>query len=144
MIKIIKDTKLNEDFLTEVYFTDERNLDYHYNKHVISDEDKNWKMKYMSKEEYNKLADWLSSVKNIGDATDREYRGRFVGYISNNGIIVVRDNISNLVVVFVDDVVHGHSAIALYKQSLNKFLRKMNDPTGNYKYVSNIENFLNP
>lgn len=139
MLKIIKEDVLDEEFLTEVYFTDERNLDYHYNKHVISDEDGDWKMDYVTKDKYNEMADWLSSVKIVGDATDQAYKGRFVGYVSHDGRIIIRDNVSNLVVVFVDDDIHGHSSIALYKQHRNKFNRKMNDPNGAFRFVKSIK-----
>ena len=48
--------------IDEVYFTNKASLDKHYKKHVLSDEDGVYKMKYMDKDEYNELANQLSSA----------------------------------------------------------------------------------
>ena len=113
----------NYDNLEEVYFTP-RNREIHYNRHVISDEDGPLKMDYMTIDEYDELADKLSSAE-AGKINDR--LSQIIGYQTKGGRFVKHDTLSKLTVVYVDDDINGHEAISLYKQPTNKFFRKLND-----------------
>lgn len=130
--------KLVEDIehLDEVYFTS-RNLLKHYNKHVVSDEDGLLKMDNMSADEYNNLADMLSSSK-ASKINDRQ--ASIIGYVAANGKSVKHDRLNNLTVVYVDDDIQGHEAISLYKQPSYKFYRMVNDDTRSYHFKSHLQN----
>lgn len=114
--------KLTNSDLYEVYFT-KNNLQRHYNKHVISDEDGYLKMEYMSPEEYDALADKLSNAQ-ASRLNDKE--ADIIGYITKGGRIIKHDKRNNLTVVYVDDDINGHEAIALYKQRTGKFFDRAN------------------
>lgn len=130
--------KLVEDIehLDEVYFTS-KNLIKHYNKHVVSDEDGSLKMDDMSADEYNNLADKLSSSE-ASKINDKQ--ANIIGYIAANGKSVKHDRLNNLTVVYVDDDIQGHEAISLYKQPSYKFYRMVNDITRSYHFKSHLQN----
>lgn len=126
---------LVEEFdLEEVYFTHDNLMKHHY-RHIISDEDGEWKMEYMSPEEYNQLADDLSSAE-AGKLNDRT--ARIIGYITPDGRIVKHDRETNLTVAYVDDDLHGHEAITLYKQPTGKFFWKLNQPNRVMSFGKNL------
>ena len=115
--------KLVEDvIIDEVYFT-KKNLARHHYKHVISDEDGPLKMEYITPEEYDNLADDLSSSC-ASKINDRE--ANIIGYVTKSGRIVKHDRENKLTIVYVDDDIKGHEAIALYKQPTKKFFDKLN------------------
>lgn len=124
------------NYLDEVYFERESDLDRHYNKHVVSDEDGPFKMEYMSKDDYNNLADTLSSAP-ASRINDRS--ARIIGYVTERGRFVKYDRDTNLVVAYVDDDVNGHTAISLYKQPISKFYRKLNSDNPDFKFKSHIK-----
>ena len=126
--------KLIED-LDEVYFTD-KNLKVHYDKHVISDKDGNLKLPNMTTDEYNKLADELSS-KEASRINNKE--ARIIGYVADNGKIVKYDRLTNYVVAYVDDDAKGHEAASFYKQPIYKFFKKLNDKSSPYHFKSHIK-----
>ena len=127
--------KLLEDFsIEEVYFT-KNNRDKHYDRHVISDEDGPLKMEYITPEEYDMLADELSSAT-AGKLNDRS--ARIIGYITKGGRVVKHDKDRQLTVVYVDDDEKGHEAISLYKQPTSKFFFKLNRPDGVMSFGSNL------
>lgn len=121
--------------MDEVFFTD-KNLKKHYDKHVISDNDGRLKMPMMSSEEYNSLADELSSSP-AGRLDDRN--SRIIGYIANNGKTVKYDRLTNYMVAYVDDDVKGHEAISFYKQPIKKFFNKVNNEKGPFGFKSHIK-----
>ena len=127
---------IHEDYITEVFFTNKKNLDLHYLKHVISDDDEDMKMVYMSKEEYNNLADTLSNAQaypiNVFDAN-------IIGYVSETGRILKYDKETNLLVVYVDDDILGHEVISLYRQPIHKFYRKLKSSNPDFKYSKDIQ-----
>lgn len=122
--------------IDEVYFTNKASLDRHYEKHVISDEDGIYKMKYMDKDEYNELANQLSSAK-ASRLNDRS--ADIIGYVTKSGRSVKYDKRTNLVVAYVDDDKQGHEAIALYKQPINKFFRKVNGNDVTFAFGSHLD-----
>jgi hypothetical protein len=125
-----------EDFdLEEVYFTT-KNRDIHHHKHVISDEDGKWKMEYMSPEEYNCLADELSSA-HAEKLNNKE--AKIIGYITKDGRIVKHNRETKMTVVYVDDDERGHEAISLYKQPTGKFFDKLNRPDTKMAFGKNLE-----
>lgn len=121
--------------LEEVYFTNKRNLDRHYNKHVLSDEDGPLKMEYMPEEEYNELANTISEAP-AGKLNNKA--ARIIGYVTTSGRKIKYDKNHNLTVVYVDDDVNGHEVIALYKQPLNKFFRKLNTPNTDFSFGGHL------
>lgn len=123
------------DTLDEVYFTD-RNLKAHYNKHVASDIDGNLKLPDMTPDEYNNLADELSSA-DASRINNKE--ARIIGYVADNGKIVKYDRLTNYVVAYVDDDIKGHEAVSFYKQPINKFFKKLNDESSPYHFKSHIK-----
>ena len=128
--------KLVEDsIIDEVYFTKD-NLDRHHYKHVISDEDGPLQMEYMTPEEYNKLADDLSSSVapqiNNKDAD-------IIGYVTKNGRIIKHDRRNKITVVYVDDDIRGHEVISLYKQSTKKFFDRLNRVGSETEFGSHIK-----
>ena len=126
--------KLIED-LDEVYFTD-KNLKVHYDRHVVSDKDGNLKLPNMTTDEYNKLADELSS-KEAGRINNKE--ARIIGYVADNGKTVKYDRVTNYVVAYVDDDKKGHEAVSFYKQPISKFFKKLNDKSSPYHFKSHIK-----
>ena len=127
--------KLVEEIIDEVFFT-KNNLERHHYKHIISDEDGPWQMEYMTPEEYDNLADKLSSscASKINDRT-----AKIIGYVTKSGRIVKHDRENYLTVVYVDDDVKGHEAIALYKQHTKKFFDKLNRPESEMAFGSHIK-----
>ena len=123
------------DDLDEVYFTD-KNLKAHYNKHVASDIDGNLKLPDMTPDEYNNLADELSSA-DASRINNKE--ARIIGYVADNGKIVKYDRLTNYVVAYVDDDIKGHEAVSFYKQPINKFFKKLNDESSPYHFKSHIK-----
>ena len=126
--------KLIED-LDEVYFTD-KNLKLHYDKHEISDKDGNIIQPNMTTDEYNKLADELSS-KEASRINNKE--ARIIGYVADNGKIVKYVRLSNYVVAYVDDDAKGHEAVSFYRQPIYKFFKKLNDKSSPYHFKSHIK-----
>ena len=120
--------------LVEVYFTP-RNRERHYNSHVISDADGPFKMTEMTIEEYDQLADDLSSAP-ASKLNDRS--ARIIGYITKSGRTVKHDKETLLTVVYVDDDIKGHEAISLYKQPTGKFFRKLNTPGLDMSFGKNL------
>ena len=123
------------DDLDEVYFTD-KNLKVHYDKHVSSDKDGDLKLPDMTPDEYNNLADELSSA-DASKINNKE--ARIIGYVADNGKIVKYDRLTNYVVAYVDDNVKGHEAVSFYKQPINKFFKKLNDECSPYHFKSHIK-----
>ena len=117
------------------YFFKCSNLDTHYEKHVISDEDGKWKMPEMTKQEYNNRADKLSSspAKPLNDTG-----AKVVGYVTTRRKSVKHDKDTKETVVYVDDKVQGHEAISFYRQSDDKFYRKANEPGGRFEKGSDL------
>lgn len=126
--------KIVED-LDEVYFTD-KNLKVHYDRHIISDEDGNLKLPDMTPDEYNNLADELSSA-DASRINNKE--ARIIGYIAANGKTVKYDRLTNYVVAYVDDDIKGHEAVSFYKQPIYKFFKKLNDESSPYHFKSHIK-----
>lgn len=120
--------------LDEVYFTS-KNLLKHYNKHVVSNEDGMLKMDKMTMDDYNQLADTLSSAP-AGRINDRS--ANIIGYVTVNGKSVKHDKKNQLTVIYVDDDIQGHEAISLYKQPLYKFFRMVNDQERPYCFSSHL------
>ena len=129
--------KLLETFddLEEVYFT-QKNGERHYNSHILSDKDGHLKMDYMTYNEYNQLADDLSS-SDASKLNDRS--AKIIGYVTKSGRIVKHDKETNLTVVYVDDDEKGHEAISLYKQPTSKFFRKLNTPDCDMSFGKNLK-----
>lgn len=128
--------KIVEDFvLDEVYFTKD-NLDIHHYKHVISDEDGLLKMEYMTPEEYNKLADDLSSSA-ASKINDRE--ADIIGYVTKNGRTIKHDRRNKITIVYVDDDIRGHEVISLYKQPTKKFFDRLNRAGSETEFGSHIK-----
>ena len=128
--------KLVEDFTIEEVFFTKDNLDKHHYKHVISDEDGEWKMQSLTPEEYDNLADELSSA----DAEKLNNRdAKIIGYITKEGRIVKHNKENKLTVVYVDDDEKGHEAISLYKQPTGKFFAKLNRPDTKMAFGKNIK-----
>ena len=121
--------------LDEVYFTD-KNLEIHYNRHIISDRDGKLKLPDMTPEEYNNLADELSSA-DACKINDKE--ARIIGYVADNGKTVKYDRLTNCVVAYVDDDIKGHEAVSFYKQPIDKFFRKLNDENSPFHFKSHIK-----
>ena len=118
--------------LSEVLFNSDKNLNYHYNKHVVSDDDGPLKMDYISKEEYNELADKLSSAP-AGKLNDKE--ARIIGYTTKNGKFIKYDKVTHLVIVYASD-----GAISLYKQGTKKFWDTVNGHRNpDYAYAGPLE-----
>ena len=126
--------KLVEE-LDEVYFTD-KNLKVHYDRHVVSDIDGDLKLPEMTSDEYNNLADELSSAE-ASKINDRE--ARIIGYVADNGKTVKYDKLTNCVVAYVDDDIKGHEAVSFYKQPISKFFKKLNDETSPFHFKSHIK-----
>ena len=126
--------KLVEE-LDEVYFTD-KNLKVHYDRHVVSDIDGDLKLPEMTSDEYNNLADELSSAE-ASKINDRE--SRIIGYVADNGKTVKYDKLTNYVVAYVDDDIKGHEAVSFYKQPIAKFFKKLNDETSPFHFKSHIK-----
>lgn len=126
--------KLVQD-LDEVYFTD-KNLKVHYDKHIVSDEDGNLKLPYMTPDEYNELTDKLSSAE-ASRINNKE--ARIIGYVADNGKTVKYDRLTNYMVAYVDDDVRGHEAVSFYKQPIGKFFKKLNDENSPYHFKSHIK-----
>ena len=118
----MKFTLVENSVLDEVYFTKD-NLNRHHYKHVISNEDGPLKMQYMTPEEYDKLADDLSSSR---ASRINDKNADIIGYITKNGRIIKHDRKNKLTVVYVDDDVRGHEVISLYKQPTKKFFDRLN------------------
>lgn len=131
----MKFTLVEDSILDEVYFTKD-NLNRHHYKHVISNEDGPLKMQYMTPEEYDKLADDLSSshASRINDKN-----ADIIGYITKNGRIIKHDRKNKLTVIYVDDDVRGHEAISLYKQSTKKFFDRLNKVGSETEFGSHIK-----
>ena len=131
----MKFTLVEDSMLDEVYFTKD-NLNRHHYKHVISNEDGPLKMQYMTPEEYNKLADDLSSshASRINDKN-----ADIIGYITKNGRIIKHDRRNKLTVVYVDDDVRGHEVISLYKQPTKKFFDRLNRTGSETEFGSHIK-----
>lgn len=127
--------KYNYSILDEVFFKP-KNLDIHYNKHVLSNEDGLLKIQYMSKDAYNNLADRLSTAdaKPITDTT-----ANIIGYVTKTDRIVKHNKFNKLTIVYVDDDIRGHEVISLYKQPTEKFFRKLNNDNSVMAYKSDIE-----
>ena len=131
----MKFTLVEDSMLDEVYFTKD-NLNRHHYKHVISNEDGPLKMQYMTPEEYDKLADDLSSshASRINDKN-----ADIIGYITKNGRIIKHDRRNKLTVVYVDDDVRGHEVISLYKQPTKKFFDRLNRTGSETEFGSHIK-----
>lgn len=131
----MKFTLVEDSVLDEVYFTKD-NLNRHHYKHVISNEDGPLKMQYMTPEEYDKLADDLSSshASRINDKN-----ADIIGYITKNGRIIKHDRRNKLTVVYVDDDVRGHEVISLYKQPTKKFFDRLNRTGSETEFGSHIK-----
>lgn len=131
----MKFTLVEDSILDEVYFTKD-NLNRHHYKHVISNEDGPLKMQYMTPEEYDKLADDLSSstASRINDKN-----ADIIGYITKNGRIIKHDRKNKLTVVYVDDDVRGHEVISLYKQPTKKFFDRLNRTGSETEFGSHIK-----
>lgn len=131
----MKFTLVKDSVLDEVYFTKD-NLNRHHYKHVISNEDGPLKMQYMTPEEYDKLADDLSSshASRINDKN-----ADIIGYITKNGRIIKHDRRNKLTVVYVDDDVRGHEVISLYKQPTKKFFDRLNRTGSETEFGSHIK-----
>ena len=131
----MKFTLVEDSMLDEVYFTKD-NLNRHHYKHVISNEDGPLKMQYMTPEEYDKLADDLSSshASRINDKN-----AAIIGYITKNGRIIKHDRRNKLTVVYVDDDVRGHEVISLYKQPTKKFFDRLNRTGSETEFGSHIK-----
>lgn len=131
----MKFTLVEDSILDEVYFTKD-NLNRHHYKHVISNEDGPLKMRYMTPEEYDKLADDLSSshASRINDKN-----ADIIGYITKNGRIIKHDRRNKLTVVYVDDDVRGHEVISLYKQPTKKFFDRLNRTGSETEFGSHIK-----
>ena len=128
--------RLVEDLYLEEVFFSPRNRTAHHYKHVVSDEDGVWKMNYLSEEEYDKLADELSTAK-ASRLNDRN--AKIIGYVTKEGRIVKHDKENQLTIVYVDDDVKGHEAISLYRQSTKKFYYKLNNPDSKMAFGKHIE-----
>lgn len=128
--------KLVEDIDLEEVFFSKKNRDIHHYKHVVSDEDGPLKMDYLTPEEYDTLADKLSSA----DAEKLNNRdAKIIGYITKDGRIVKHDKENNLTVVYVDDDIKGHEVISLYKQPTKKFFIKLNTEGTRMSFGKNIK-----
>ena len=128
--------KIVEDcVLDEVYFTKD-NLDRHHYKHVISDEYGPLKMEYITPEEYNKLADDLSSSV-ASKINNRE--ADIIGYVTKNGRTVKHDKRNKITIVYVDDDIKGHEVISLYKQPTKKFFDRLNRAGSETEFGSHIK-----
>ena len=128
--------KLVEDsVIDEVYFTKD-NLDRHHYKHVISDEDGPLQMEYMTPEEYNKLADDLSS--SVASKINNK-EADIIGYVTKNGRTIKHDRRNKITVVYVDDDIRGHEVIALCKQSTKKFFDRLNRVGSETEFGSHIK-----
>ena len=126
--------KLVEE-LDEVFFTD-KNLKIHYDRHIVSDMDGTLKLPDMTPDEYNNLADELSSAE-AGRINNKE--SRIIGYVAANGKTVKYDRLTNCVVAYVDDDIKGHEAVSFYKQPINKFFKKLNDKKSPFHFKSHIK-----
>ena len=115
--------------LDEVYFAPEL-LDKHYDKHVVSDEDGIWKMEYMSKEDYDELANYLSEKPAMPVS---DISAKTVGYVTVDGTCVKYDKDTKLVVAYTPVFTKS-----LYKQPYHKFIRKMNSDNFKYAYYRDI------
>ncbi len=82
------------------------------------------------------MANQLSSAK-ASRLNDRS--ANIIGYVTKNGRIVKYDKRTNLVVAYVDDDVQGHEVIALYKQPINKFFRKVNSDNSTFAFGSHLD-----
>lgn len=117
-IKEILEKYEESKHLWEVLFSSDYNLNKHYNKHVISDEDGQLKMDFMSKDDYNYLADTLSS-SHAGKLNNKE--ATIIGYTTKSGKFIKYDKLNHLLIVYAKD-----GAIALYKQGNKKFWDTVN------------------
>lgn len=127
--------RLIEKDLDEVFFDNEQNLLNHYNKHVLSGSDGTKQLPNMTKDDYNNLADKLSSSP-CGSISDKS--AQVVGYETVSGRRIKFDKSSGYVVVYVDDDVRGHTAIALYKQTPKKFFFRANGTDPKYAFYKDL------
>ena len=94
------------------------------------------KLPNMTPEEYNNLADELSSAK-ASKINDRN--ARIIGYVADNGKTVKYDRLTSYVVAYVDDDIKGHEAVSFYKQPIGKFFNKLNDVNSPFHFKSHIK-----
>ena len=122
-------------FIDESYFTNQKKLDDHYDKHVASDDDCDLQMDEMTEEVYNELSNRLS-LAHAEKYKDRN--AQIVGYFAENHNIVKFDKESGLCVVY--DPVRD-STNSLYKTFLKKFIGKAdakNTSDKRFAYKSDI------
>ena len=123
-------------FIDESYFKDQKNLNDHYDKHILKDFDYDFQMDEMAKEIYNELSNKLSTAyaAPISEADTQQ----IIGYVAQNDLIVKFDKESNLCVCY-DPV--KDSTISLYKTNYQRFNNKLNSDSPQnkeFKYKSDI------
>lgn len=141
---------VDDNVLDEVFFSRRNsngkplsNLELHYTKHVdpkyyadkmlgVDTEDQ--LMPMMSMDEYDALADKLSSAK---ASNVRDNDADIIGYVTKNGNRVKYQKSTGYLVAYVDDDEKGHEAIALYKQPFGKFKHRL-EGSPKFKYASDL------
>lgn len=132
--EILSKYNLN-NMLLEYYFKSDDELDMHYNKHVLSDEDGPRKMKFITKDDYNELAHVLSTspAGNLNQRKDFP----IIGYKTASGRFIKYDQNSGLCVIYADDS-RGANIISLYKTNDDKFFNKVNGNNPKYKFGGHL------
>lgn len=119
----------------EERFTSKTNRKNHYYRHVSSNADGIWKMPDMSIDEYEQLADALAETP-ASKLNDRS--ADVIGYITKDGRIVKHQKSTGYTVVYTNEGTDENLIISFYKQSLNKFYRKLDTPNIDMTFGKNI------
>lgn len=109
--------------LNEVLFGNQENLKRHYEKHITDAAiDGEIQMKYMSIDDFNELADIISSAPagSIIKSSKPSENKRVIGYVTKSGNFVKYDTVSGLKVIY--RPANQGGAISLYSWYTSTFL----------------------